>query len=57
MNSSCERALDRLADGEITFTRGAELTEKSPWGFASLVDDRELVWVSGDHIETDLEEL
>lgn len=57
MTSSCERALDRLADGEITFTRAAELAGTSVWELATLVDDRDLIWVSSDPLETDLEEL
>lgn len=52
-----EQALDRLEDGEITFTRAAEIAGMSTWQFATLAEERDVTWVSSDHLETDLDEL
>lgn len=52
-----EQALDRLDDGEITFARAAEIAGMSTWEFAALAEDRDITWVSSDHLETDLDEL
>ncbi|MFP8889790.1 UPF0175 family protein [Natrialbaceae archaeon A-CW2] len=52
-----EHALERLAAGEITFTKAAQLAGVSVWEFAQLVADHDSTWVSGDHLEADLEEL
>ena len=35
----------------------AELADLSVWEFARLVEDDDAAWVSGDHLEADLEEL
>ncbi|RQG86655.1 hypothetical protein EA462_16035 [Natrarchaeobius halalkaliphilus] len=52
-----ERALKRLAADEITFTKAARCAEMSVWEFAQLAKDRDITWVSDDHLEADLEEL
>ncbi len=52
-----EQALDRLADGEVTFTKAAEIAGMSDWEFAALAEERGISWVSSDHLETDLDEL
>ena len=52
-----DRALERFADGEITLIKAAELADLSVWEFARLVEDTDTAWVSGDHLEADLEEL
>ncbi|SMO84972.1 Uncharacterised protein family (UPF0175) [Halorubrum cibi] len=52
-----ERALDRFADGEVSLTKAAELTDLSVWEFARLVEEADAAWVSGDHLEADLEDL
>lgn len=52
-----EQALERLASGEITLTKGAQLAGMSVWEFAQLAKARNITWVSGDHLEADLEEL
>jgi predicted HTH domain antitoxin len=52
-----ERVLDQFAEGNITFGRAAELAGVSTWEFARLVEDRDLTWVSGEHLDEDLEAL
>jgi len=52
-----EQALDQLAAGEISFTNAANLADLSVWEFAQLAKDRDVTWVSGEHLETDLEDL
>ncbi|SDR30717.1 UPF0175 family protein [Natronobacterium texcoconense] len=52
-----EQALDRLEDGEVTFTRAAEIAGVSTWEFASLAEDRGIIWVSSEHLESDLDDL
>ncbi|MFW5917056.1 MAG: UPF0175 family protein [Halorubrum sp.] len=52
-----ERALDRFADGELSLTKAADLAGLSVWEFADLVADADDAWVSGDHVEADLDEL
>ena len=50
-------ALERFADGEVSFIKAAELADLSVWEFARLVEDAGIAWVSGHHLEADLEEL
>lgn len=52
-----EQALERLAAGEVTFSRAAEIAGLSDWEFAALVEEREITWVSSDHLEADLDDL
>lgn len=52
-----EQALERLAAEEITFTKAAQLAGVSVWEFAQLAAERDVTWVSGDHLEADLEDL
>ncbi len=52
-----DRALKRFADGEVSLIRAAELADLSVWEFAQLVADADIAWVSGDHLEADLDEL
>lgn len=52
-----ERALERLADGKITFTTAAEQADLSVWEFAQFAAERDRAWVSSEHTERDLEEL
>jgi predicted HTH domain antitoxin len=52
-----DRALERLAAGEVTFSRAAELAGVSTWELARLARDRDVTWVDGDHLEEDLEAL
>lgn len=52
-----ERALERLAAGEVTFTKAAELARLSVWEFAQLAKANDITWVSGEHLEEDLEDL
>lgn len=52
-----ERALDTVANGEITFSEAAERADMSVWDFAQLAKERDVTWVDGDHVEDDLEAL
>ncbi|QAU14370.1 hypothetical protein EKH57_09010 [Halorubrum sp. BOL3-1] len=52
-----EQALERFANGELSLTRAADLADLSIWEFADLVEDTDAAWVSGDHLEADLDEL
>ena len=52
-----EQALKRLAADEISFTKAAQLAEMSVWEFAQLAKKHDITWVSGDHLEDDLEDL
>lgn len=52
-----ERALHELARGHVTLTRAAEMADMPLWEFVRLARERDIVWVSGDHLESDLEAL
>lgn len=52
-----QRALTKLENGEITFSRAADLAGMTVWDFAHLVKTEEIVWVDSDHLESDLEAL
>jgi Arc/MetJ-type ribon-helix-helix transcriptional regulator len=52
-----ERALDRFADGELSLTAAAERADLSVWEFARLVEEADTAWVSGEHLEGDLDDL
>ncbi|MEY7852144.1 UPF0175 family protein [Natrarchaeobius sp. A-rgal3] len=52
-----EQALARLEEGEVTFTRAAEIAGMSTWELASLAERRDVTWVSSDHLKSDLDEL
>ena len=52
-----EQALDQLAANERSFVNAAQHAELSVWEFAALAKDRDITWVSGEHLEADLEEL
>lgn len=52
-----ERALSRLADGDISFSKAAEIADVSIWEFARLAKERDVGWVSGAYLAEDLEAL
>lgn len=52
-----EKALEKLEAGETTLSGAAEIAEMNVWEFAVLAKDRNVTWVSGDHLESDLEDL
>lgn len=52
-----EHALDRLAAGEVTLSRGAEIAGVSVWEFAALADERDVTWVDDDRAVDDLDSL
>lgn len=52
-----EKALEMLEAGETTLSGAAEIAEMNVWDFAALAKDRNVTWVSDDHLESDLEDL
>ena len=52
-----EQALDQLERGAVTFSKAAELAGVDAWELARLARDRDVTWVGGDHLESDLDEL
>ena len=55
--SQFERAIERLQDGKVTFTRAAEMAEMNVHEFAALLAERDVTWMSGSHLEADLSSL
>lgn len=52
-----ERALQSLADGSVTVSRGAELAGLSVWEFVALARERDVTLVGREGLEDDLESL
>ncbi|WP_053948990.1 UPF0175 family protein [Halolamina sediminis] len=52
-----EQALERLANGKISFSKAAEMAGMSVWDFAQLAKERDITWVDDDHVDGDLEAL
>lgn len=52
-----EQALDKLDAGEVSFGRAAEIAGMSTWNFARLAAERDVTWVGGDHLASDLDDL
>jgi predicted HTH domain antitoxin len=52
-----EKALEKLEAGETTLSGAAAIAEMNVWEFATLAKDRNVTWVSDDHLESDLEDL
>lgn len=52
-----DRAVERLREGNVTFARAAEMAGMNVWDFADLVSERDVTWVSGSHLEADIDEL
>lgn len=50
-------ALERLAEGEATLSRAAELAGMDVWSFASLARERDVAWVAEDRTREDLEDV
>ena len=48
-----ERALSQLSAGEVTIARAGVTV----WEFARLAKERDVTWVSGEHVDEDLEAL
>lgn len=49
-----DRALKMLEDGEISFSKAADIAGVSVWDFAVLVEEREIIWVGSDGLKDDL---
>ena len=52
-----EKALEMLEAGKTTLPGAAAIAEMNVWDFAALAKDRNVTWVSDDHLESDLEDL
>lgn len=52
-----EKALEKLGAGETTLSGAAAIAEMNVWEFAALAKDRNVTWVSDDHLESDLDDL
>lgn len=52
-----DRALQRLESGRVTLSRAAELADVPIWELARLAEERDVTWVSGEHVASDLDEL
>ncbi|NHN60180.1 MULTISPECIES: hypothetical protein [Halorussus] len=52
-----ERALEKLEGGETTLSGAASMAEMNVWEFAALAKDRNVTWVSDEHLESDLDDL
>lgn len=50
-----DRAVERFANGEVGFTRAAEIAEVDPWAFADLLRERGVEWVDADRVLTELD--
>lgn len=52
-----ERALEQLEEGDVSFSRAAELANLTVWDFAALVRERDVTWVAEEGLDEDLEAL
>lgn len=52
-----QRALERLAAGEVTLTRAAKTTDTSPWEFTRSMKRQDVTCVSEEHLAADLDAL
>lgn len=52
-----ERALEQLAAGKVTVTRAAEIAGLSVWEFTHIAREKNVTWVSEEHLDSDLEAL
>lgn len=52
-----EQAIERLAAGEVTFSRAAELADLNVWDFAQLVREHDITWMADDDVDADLASL
>lgn len=51
------QALNQLAAGKVTVSKAAEIAGMSVWDFVQLAKEKDITWVAGDHLESDLEDL
>lgn len=54
-----EKALEKLEAGETTLSDAADIAEMNVWEFAALAKkkNQNVMWVSDDHLKSDLREL
>ena len=50
-----EYALERLAAGEVTLSRAAEIADLSVWELTTLAEDRDITWVDDEYASEDLD--
>ncbi|MFB6235902.1 MAG: UPF0175 family protein [Halopenitus sp.] len=50
-----DRAVERFADGDLTFDRAAEAAEMDPWAFADLLREREVTWVDSERVVAEID--
>lgn len=51
-----EKAVEKLEDGDVSFSRAAELAGMDKWSFADILKERDVQWVD-DKQKSDLEEI
>jgi predicted HTH domain antitoxin len=51
-----EKAVEKLEDGDVSFSRAAELAGMDKWSFADILKERDVQWVD-DKQRSDLEEI
>lgn len=52
-----EHALELLAEGKVTLSRGAEIADVSVWEFRRRADEEDVTWVDDRHAADDLDAL
>jgi predicted HTH domain antitoxin len=52
-----EQALRKLAAGDVTFSRAADIANMSVWDFAKLAREHDVTWVDDEHLAADLDAL
>lgn len=50
-----DKALEMLENGEVSFSRAAEIADMNVWSFADLVKKRKTNWVKDDRVKDDIE--
>jgi predicted HTH domain antitoxin len=50
-----EYALEQLAAGTVSLSRGAEIADVSVWEFTTLANERDVTWVDDEHAADDLD--
>lgn len=46
-----------MGEGRTTFTNAADLAGVSVWDFVQVAKEGDSTWVSGDHLDDDIEDL
>ena len=51
------RAVEKLKDGEVSFSRAAEIADMDVWSFSALLEEEKVTWIKDDKAREDLEDL